>query len=298
MATNILIIGNGFDLYHNLPTRYTDFLTLVDYWDDFYSEYQSVLESFKFGCFEPKHKISLDLNCGKFTRDAVKEIASNACMFDKENIDYLNNHLKTNKWIQYFNETGYKEEGWIDFEREIENVLLRIERYFSIILPSIESQKIKREICAPIINDTSLDLILELFGDNIDLADVGNAFDLESNNQIDRAKQKNLLIHNMKNELDVLIICFRLYILEFVNWIEVNRHCDQIDKLGKFKLLTFNYTSILSEYYPNHLIEEPCYVHGNVTDNNMVMGIRDDFCENTDYIYFQKYFQRIQKEQE
>ena len=28
-ATNILIIGNGFDLYHDLPTRYTDFLTFV-----------------------------------------------------------------------------------------------------------------------------------------------------------------------------------------------------------------------------------------------------------------------------
>ena len=31
---NVLVIGNGFDLYHCLPTRYIDFINVViDYWN-------------------------------------------------------------------------------------------------------------------------------------------------------------------------------------------------------------------------------------------------------------------------
>ena len=34
----ILIIGNGFDIYHGLPTRYSDFIFLAEHWEDFYNE--------------------------------------------------------------------------------------------------------------------------------------------------------------------------------------------------------------------------------------------------------------------
>ena len=35
----VLVIGNGFDLYHKLPTRYTDFLLFVNHWEDFKNRY-------------------------------------------------------------------------------------------------------------------------------------------------------------------------------------------------------------------------------------------------------------------
>lgn len=41
MSKNILIIGNGFDLFHKLPTRYTDFLTFAKNWDSFKEVYDS-----------------------------------------------------------------------------------------------------------------------------------------------------------------------------------------------------------------------------------------------------------------
>jgi len=43
MNNNVLIIGNGFDLYHKLPTRYTDFLFLVKNWEEFYTLYTAEL---------------------------------------------------------------------------------------------------------------------------------------------------------------------------------------------------------------------------------------------------------------
>ena len=37
--TDLLIVGNGFDLYHGLPTRYTDFLKFISYWSIFWDNY-------------------------------------------------------------------------------------------------------------------------------------------------------------------------------------------------------------------------------------------------------------------
>lgn len=39
MSKNILIIGNGFDLYHKLPTSYKDFLFFTKHWNEFKEEY-------------------------------------------------------------------------------------------------------------------------------------------------------------------------------------------------------------------------------------------------------------------
>lgn len=40
MNNDVLIIGNGFDLYHKLPTRYTDFLVVVENWAEFWTLYR------------------------------------------------------------------------------------------------------------------------------------------------------------------------------------------------------------------------------------------------------------------
>ena len=39
MQNKILIIGNGFDLYHKLPTGYKDFLFFAKHWKEFKEEY-------------------------------------------------------------------------------------------------------------------------------------------------------------------------------------------------------------------------------------------------------------------
>lgn len=301
MATNILIIGNGFDLYHSLPTRYTDFLTFVEFWDDFYLKYTSIINNQPVNYTEPKKKISVNLHNGKITSEAVKEMALYATMYDKNNISFLNDSFKINKWILYFNGIDYKKDGWIDFEREIEKVLLKIEMYFNTVLPIIEEKMVQRvsgegkwEGLATYVN-SDYQLLFELFGKNVDCVDMSWAYDLDKNNQFNRSKQKHILLDNMKKELDTLIQCFRIYLLEFVECINTNKRCQQIKDLGKLKLLNFNYTNTFIDNYKNQLIDKTCYVHGNIADNNMVMGVSDDFIDNNDYIYFQKFFQRIQK---
>lgn len=301
MGSNILIVGNGFDLYHNLPTRYTDFLTFVEYWDDFFEEYSSKTSGLLAGHSEPKKKMNISLQNGRLSQKAVVDMAFYSVTFEKQRISYLNEHLKTNKWIQYFTEIDYKKEGWIDFEREIETVLRKIESYFNDILPHIE-EKMKMRIsgesewegkAAYIPPD--YEVIFNLFGGEIELTDESAAYDLDINNQFCRAKQKHLLLEFMKKELDVLIECFHIYIDEFVINIDISVHSDQIRRLDKVSVLSFNYTDTFKTVYPDHLLGSTCFVHGNSHDGNIVMGVSDDFIDNNDYIYFQKFFQRIQK---
>lgn len=301
MTSNILIIGNGFDLYHNLPTRYTDFLTFVEYWDDFFKEYSSTLNNYLATYSEPKKKMNISLQNGKLSKEAVVEMAFYSVMFEKKRISYLNEHLKQNKWIQYFYAIDYKKEGWIDFEREIETVLQKVEFYFDDILLQIEA-KIKMRIsgesnwegmAAYIPPD--YEVIFNLFGEKIELTGESAAYDLEINNQFCRAKQKHWLLDCMKKELDILIECFRIYIDEFIKYITINNECTQIRNLGKLSVLSFNYTDTFKDVYSSQLLDGTCFVHGNSHDGNIVMGVSDDFIDNNDYIYFQKFFQRIQK---
>ncbi len=131
MNNNVLIIGNGFDLYHKLPTRYTDFLFLVKNWEMFYTLYTEQLvktSEVKGGTGHEQFNVSVD-EYGKLTKDALEDFANHASCFDNESMSILGDIISRNVWIKYFIETGYSSEGWIDFEAEIEKLLVLIEEF-------------------------------------------------------------------------------------------------------------------------------------------------------------------------
>lgn len=37
IGMNVLVIGNGFDLAHGLPTRYMDFLEFIEKYEEYYN---------------------------------------------------------------------------------------------------------------------------------------------------------------------------------------------------------------------------------------------------------------------
>ena len=310
---NILIIGNGFDLYHNLPTRYTDFMTFAEYWDDFYKNYEPPTQGVNFSNKKIKLCEYKDGNYQKvlgenikLTKEIVAGFAFYKGVYDETNIEFLNKNLKNNKWIQYFEKTGYKKEGWIDFEREIESVLKKVEIYFDEILPKIEEiNRISEKVYISKYINSYYKEIFKLFeckdfelapytGDVSNIKQNVKIQDREINNQFNRPKQKKILLDKMKKELDTLIKCFRIYTMEFIERLEITKECDKIKNLGKLLVLNFNYTNTFERKYKDQLVEM-CYVHGSIKDDNLVMGVSDDFIENNDYIYFQKFFQRIQK---
>lgn len=97
---NILLLGNGFDLYHELPTAHKHFLTFIHYICE---------ESFI------NEEVKLD-------ETSLKRFISES--YKSETIKKLTSNL----WYQYFLER-YKNnliagENWIDFESEIQRVIL------------------------------------------------------------------------------------------------------------------------------------------------------------------------------
>lgn len=95
--SNILIIGNGFDIYHGLPTRYDDFLYLANHWIVFYEKYLTAQNSGK-----KNEKIEICLKNGKLCMEAFDEYVQHKNIFYDDHIQYLNEHIVSNSWINHF----------------------------------------------------------------------------------------------------------------------------------------------------------------------------------------------------
>lgn len=93
---NILLIGNGFDLAHGLPTKYGDFLEF---------------------CRSEIRKEYAVRNARKFSLNH----------FDEKEFEVAD-LVKNNIWIDYFLEFNmHKKDKWIDFESKISNVIQEID---------------------------------------------------------------------------------------------------------------------------------------------------------------------------
>ncbi len=108
---NILLLGNGFDLAHGLPTRYTDFLEWVK------AEYALYVSS-----REQKSEIVAKIKEVKVewaivphpSKISVKRLCNEEMQLE------LWECINHNFWLDYFLNTPiYQKENWIDFESEI-----------------------------------------------------------------------------------------------------------------------------------------------------------------------------------
>lgn len=222
----------------------------------------------------------------------MKEFANHADCFNESNINYLNENIKTNVWVRYFIATNYQKEGWIDFEKEIELVLAFVEDYYTIILPNSIGK-----ICAKVLSPNEFNII-NIIDNHATIpyrklhTIVIQPSDVYKENL---RKEKLALLNSLKDELDVLNKCLHIYLNEFVGKIKSSIYSQQVKELSNIYLLNFNYTHTYKKIYGNRNIAEMHYIHGYLGEENLVLGIRDNFIESIDYIYFQKYFQRMQK---
>lgn len=112
---NILVIGNGFDLAHGLPTRYRDFLEFVEV----------IRKNDEIGSGASLQNVAwgeLDIK--------VKEIIILKNMYVNTNGEFSRQMHKCRKladkniWMDYFLQCGMEQkENWIDFESKISSVM-------------------------------------------------------------------------------------------------------------------------------------------------------------------------------
>lgn len=296
MENTILVIGNGFDLYHKLPTRYTDFLTFARYWDCFKENYDFYIcdnEKNKEDNIHPIEQFNVRLNeYGKITKETMEDFAKYAICYDFSHLQYLNDNLNSNAWIKYFSHINFKKIGWIDFEHEMEKVLLIVESYYSE-----EITKYLNKIPNNWLPDR-MSYIIECFGNKAKspFKNLNNRTLSSKDIELDILRnQKLALLDAMKHEMDVLNQCLYYYLTEFISRIKCNVYSQQIKDLRNVYLLNFNYTYTYHAVYGKNNILEHHPIHGELRANDLVLGISDDAFTNLDYVYFQKYFQRIQK---
>ena len=129
---NILVIGNGFDLAHGLPTKYNDFLEFCKMVSKIYESEKLEVGQYEKIYLDDSHlnkEIQKQLLKVFKTRENHKDINDNNKIIytfttDYPGTDEMYTLIKDNIWIEYFLQCNmYQKENWIDFESEISKVI-------------------------------------------------------------------------------------------------------------------------------------------------------------------------------
>ena len=265
MGKKILILGNGFDLAHSLPTRYSNFLDFC--YDAIFPKGNTIYEAFD--------KVFLD--------NIIKQLGSAENFMEK--IFCFTNYIKENIWYTYLNAL-YKGdyligENWIDFESEIKYIIETIDRYNKTSVYSYKN--IVSEMNNNLISTDKFQKFNELL--------ICSPYSFEGKPFKDLRKM-------LYNDLEKLILALEIY-LSFVEAIPIRSKSPNIfDDYDC--IINFNYTNTYQRVYGE--CDDQFYIHGEINNdpNNMVLGIDEYWSEeerdnHTNFTIFKKFAQRIQK---
>lgn len=123
---NIFLLGNGFDLHHDLPTNYFNFLNTVnciknEILCDSYSNVGEVFGDLEL--HEKDEKI-------KYYYEKYSSVYK-SIEIDADDIRVLRKLAMKNDWFEYMSERYRKNVTWIDFEQEISRVCKVFDAFFA-----------------------------------------------------------------------------------------------------------------------------------------------------------------------
>jgi len=259
----ILITGNGFDLYHHLPTKYGHFMSVMKTLEKYDSgkdvNFEDLFnEDFKRNFEYDYNLIMENYDVGKIT-------------FNHENIRELKNIISKNVWYNHFRKISSLD-TWIDFETEIENVLNQISILIKYSEKSPPGQKYFRR------KELNIYIDFAEFGfcqnQNMTISRFEEEF---INVRTDKLDSKKILI-KMAESLDMFISIFNSYlsniVFHFYNSFKgiVRIPLQQIDFF-----YSFNYTPTLEKIYNKNILVT--YLHGQANEDdslqNIVLGINE-----------------------
>lgn len=300
---NILVIGNGFDLAHGLPTKYTDFLEFVRVIKEALSKGE--FSGIDWGLTYEEIKNLLIHNKGN---------AHTNFWSHKKDWEHL---INDNIWIEYFlsifaDRQSNGKDGWIDFECDISEVIQSLDANMHGLnqMYNIED----------IVHNLSNNFLKEIYSDYIDALQPINPADNGSLEGISFKKIRDRLL----NDLNKLIRAFEIYLTEYVEKIDCKLVSPDIQGImpkesmryrsgyNELYVLSFNYTNTYQRIYIDKAhaqiyTKKIDYIHGKadfnntIESNNMVLGI-DEYLskkrrnKEVEFIAFKKFYQRIHKQ--
>ncbi len=262
ISLKILVLGNGFDLDHNLPTSYLDFLNFCNFVLDMDNPDSITIEKLK-----PSQLKYVEL---LRSSEPVKNTFS---------ILLMNNHL-----LNYFNtKLQAQGENWIDFERELKGI---VSEFKVIEFELSQSNQYNYTISSKhkahqILKDLGLSGMDSDLWDEIRLA----------------ALHKDLCysLNNFSAALDY-------YIYTFINSTPIEGVSPDIIDFAATNILSFNYSNTYERVYGGLRWRETIdHVHGEANgtiskEPGIILGITSNEKNLQNYyVEFEKYFQRITK---
>lgn len=293
---NITLLGNGFDLYYSLPTKYENFLNTVHYLScNDWSDLKTLGDVFR--CQKLQE---IDPWIAK-SYHAYKEIYDTTPF----NFDDANKlmALSKNMWFQYLRDSLNRDIGWIDFEKEIAFVASCFQERFSYGSSSrlCRDSKLSTEAEYIInkfdffIDDKSNRPSYSSYGLQLTKDEYCIEYPIGSKNKIlDKKKIVDVLtnsLNDLASGLKFYLSCFVDRILpELINQkmiasFDALHHSDYV--------ITFNYSNTYERF---NLSDQVFHIHGTL-ESNIVLGINPDSSDtfenaDTTFIAFKKYYQR------
>lgn len=307
MPMQVLVVGNGFDLAHGLPTSYWDCINFLD----IIRCCTNVDKNFTYSLFKKdKEEQFKKINnylfpyIEKFHSFCQRNIRTN-----DPTVQLLESCVKENIWLEFFlslrSEYQQRNHLWIDFEREIQvciqminksikegakenSAMVSIKPFSEISKTFDDMHSVLRIYCSAFLNKKMVNTS-EVFQENI----------------------QNLIV-DLYRQLQQFTTCIEIY-LNLCNTVILNDkelpEIEVIKKKGKIdKVLSFNYTSTFLRYVDTEFDykNDVSYIHGKIRDNieddnsPLVIGIDDYLGEveadkDVDFAFFKKYYQRILK---
>ena len=267
---NILVIGNGFDLGHHLPTQYSNFLDFV--------------KAFK----NPD-----DSDYSKF----ITGIKDNNEVLYNEIRQLIENNVLLDYFLSIYEDRCKKgKKGWIDFESEISFLVQKldeakqdIEKKYSKsgkaeMLDRVIANYLKPIIVAKDVKDPNVIVGERLYEPRF--------FGYKANQVLECL---NRLTHLLE-----------IYLHHFIEKADCKYRLPDIKGLEIDRVLSFNYTDTYRRYYDPNEKARYCFIHGKTKEGsietcNLVLGI-DEYLplerrdSDNQFVWFKKFYQRIYKE--
>ena len=297
MSEKIVIIGNGFDLRHFLPTKYNHLITILREIEnlDFDTISEVNFEKLFGNLFKEKDE---------WFYESIKEYYETQEMtFDIQELKSIQTRVKTNNWFQYLKSVeDDKIETWIDFETEIIRVLSVISNYFDLfnserfgktthrlehknqihfaIYQHLDDKFFKNKFQKRILGFFGFLEIRDYQGDSLLNADYTIVID----NEIQYYKEK-IFFDQIYKSLEEFIGVFNDYIEKIVNVFNIKfkeEKKENFIRLGnKFlfdkvsKIFSFNYTDTYNKLYKSNVTVE----------NELRSEVRAGFFKGTDFLH-------------
>lgn len=298
----ILILGNGFDLAHGLPTKYSHFVEFCErvemIWRYGNNNRQKTIKDFKerwINRWETdvtiKDVVEKAFRNRKINYNEMPQFSS-----DNKELSEIHNLLDDNIWYEYFKEIYEKRcmkgENWIDFEAEIRFIIKTVDEK-ALSLTNLWDDVIKEEV------GSLKNPKLNIFKQKIKFEKYKERKRMDSNYEITVKEFREKIFE----DLERLTRALEIYLDVFVRKIQVSNKIQEIDSLTPDYVINFNYTDTYEKLYKKG---EVYHIHGkadakrSIEENNMVLGIdeywsEDERDERTNFTIFKKFSQRIQK---